>query len=102
MNPLKSLLLLQQCFFETAAKQTKEDLSTTIEQCDDLILRYQSSIMELYKHRRDLTDQDEINEINDMIKDSCAAMKDAWSQREIWVKKRNAQLDSSPMFTVAS
>ena len=89
-------------FFETAAKQTKEDPSTTIEQCDDLILRYQSSIMELYKQRRDLTDQDEIDDINDMIKDSRATMKDAQLQHEIWVKKRNAQLDSSPLFTVAS
>ena len=58
--------------------------------------------MELYKQHRDLTDQDEIDNINDMIKDSRAAMKDAWSQHEIWVKKHNAQLDSSPMFTVAS
>ena len=89
-------------FFETAAKQTKEDPSTTIEQCDDLILRYQSSIMELYKQRRDLTDQDEIDDINDMIKDSRATMKDTRLQCEIWVEKRNAQLDSSPMFTVAS
>ena len=89
-------------FFETAAKQTKEDPTTTIEQFDDLILQYQSSIMELYKQRRELTDQDEINDINDMIKDSRATMKDARSQRELWVKKRNAQLDSAPMFTVAS
>ena len=89
-------------FFETAAKQTREDPGTTIEQCDNLILRYQSSIMELYKQCRDLTDQDEIDDINDMIKDSRATMKDARSQCEIWVEKRNAQLDSSPMFTVAS
>ena len=89
-------------FFETAARQTKEDPSTTIDQFDNLILRYQSSIMELYKQRRDLTDQDEIDDINDMIKESRATMKDAWLQCEIWVKKRNAQLDSSPMFTVAS
>ena len=89
-------------FFETAAKQTKEDPTTTIEQFDDLILRYQSSIMELYKQRHELTDQDEINDINDMIKDSCATMKDARSQCELWGKKRNAQLDSAPMFTVAS
>ena len=58
--------------------------------------------MELYKQRHDLTDPDEINDINDMIKESHTTMKDAQSQREIWVKKRNAQLDSSPMFTVAS
>ena len=58
--------------------------------------------MELYKQRRELTDQDEINDINDMIKDSHATMKDAWSQREFWVKKHNAQLDSVPMFTIAS
>ena len=58
--------------------------------------------MELYKQRRDLTDPDEINDINDMIKESRATMKDARSQRELCVKKRNAQLDSSPMFTVAS
>ena len=89
-------------FFESAAKRTKEDPKTTIEQFDELILRYQSSIMELYKQRRDLTDPDEINDINDMIKESRTTMKDARSQREIWVKKRNAQLDSSPMFTVAS
>ena len=89
-------------FFETAAKQTKEDPTTTIEQFDDLILRYQSSIMELYKQPRELTDQDEINDINDMIKDSRGTMKDAQSQCELWVKKRNAQLDSAPMFTVAS
>ena len=88
--------------FETAAKQTKEDPTTTIEQFDDLILRYQSSIMELYKQHRDLTDQDEIDNINDMIKESCATMKDAQSQREIWVRRHNAQLDSAPMFTVAS
>ena len=89
-------------FFESAAKQTKEDPKTTIEQFDELILRYQSSIMELYKQRRDLTDPDEINDINDMIKESRATMKDTQSQREIWVKKRSTQLDSSPMFTVAS
>ena len=58
--------------------------------------------MELYKQRHDLTDQDEIDDINDMIKESCATMKDAWSQHEIWIKKHNEQLDSSPMFTVAS
>ena len=56
----------------------------------------------MYKQHRDLTDQDEIDNINDMIKESHATMKDAWSQREIWVRKRNAQLDSAPMFTVAS
>ena len=89
-------------FFESAAKQTKEDPTTTIEKFDELILRYQSSIMELYKQRRDLTDLDEINDINDMIKESRATIKDARSQRDTWVKKRNAQLDSSPIFTVAS
>ena len=58
--------------------------------------------MELYKQHRDLTDPNEINDINDMIKESRDTMKDAWSQRELCVKQRNAQLDSSPMFTVAS
>ena len=99
---IEKLAASETMFFETAAKQTKEDPTTTIEQFDDLILRYQSSIMELYKQHHDLTDQDEIDDINDMIKESHATMKDAQSQCEIWVKKHNAQLDSSPMFTVAS